>query len=88
MYYVVKTKALISLTVTAKLICFVFAYAKSPFSHDKAQMEGKDYKIKAIKLLQTSRPKEKIAHLRASNSCYKNMSLVMRKPVLIVSEQV
>ena len=34
---VVKTKALISLAVTAKLICvFVFAYAKSRFSHDKA----------------------------------------------------
>ena len=34
-----KTKALISFTVTAKLICvFVFAYAKSRFSHDEAQM--------------------------------------------------
>ena len=31
-------KALISLAVTAKLICvFVFAYAKSHFSHDAAQ---------------------------------------------------
>ena len=37
--YVVKTKALISFAVTAKLICvFVFAYAKSRFSHDGAQM--------------------------------------------------
>ena len=36
---VVKTKALISFAVTAKLICvFVFAYAKSRFSHDSAQM--------------------------------------------------
>ena len=36
---VAKTKALISFTVTAKLICvFVFAYAKSPFSHDEAHM--------------------------------------------------
>ena len=34
---VVKTKALISFAVTAKLICvFVFAYAKSQFSHDAA----------------------------------------------------
>ena len=32
-----KTKALISFAVTAKLICvFVFAYAKSLFSHDEA----------------------------------------------------
>ena len=34
-----KTKALISFAVTAKLICvFVFAYAKSRFSHDGAQL--------------------------------------------------
>ena len=34
-----KTKALISFAVTAKLICvFVFAYAKSRFSHDAAQL--------------------------------------------------
>ena len=34
-----KTKALISFAVTAKLICvFVFAYAKSRFSHDEAQL--------------------------------------------------
>ena len=37
--YVAKTKALISFAVTAKLICFfVFAYAKSRFSHNEAQM--------------------------------------------------
>ena len=36
---VAKTKALISFAVTAKLICvFVFAYAKSQFSHDEAHM--------------------------------------------------
>ena len=36
---VAKTKALISLAVTAKLICaFVFAYAKVRFSHDAAQV--------------------------------------------------
>ena len=37
--YVAKTKALITFTVTAKLICvLVFAYAKSRFSHDAAHM--------------------------------------------------
>ena len=36
---VAKTKALISFAVTAKLICvFVFAYAKSRFSHDEAHI--------------------------------------------------
>ena len=36
---VAKTKALISFAVNAKLICvFVFAYAKSRFSHKEAQM--------------------------------------------------
>ena len=36
-----KTKALISFAVTAKLICvFVFAYAKSRFSHDEAHISG------------------------------------------------
>ena len=36
-----KTKALISLAVTAKLICvFVFAYAKSRFSLDAAHKIG------------------------------------------------
>ena len=36
--YVAKTKALISIAVTAKQICvFVFAYAKSRFSYDAAQ---------------------------------------------------
>ena len=37
--HVAKTKALISFAVTAPLICvFVFAYAKSRFSHDPAHM--------------------------------------------------
>ena len=37
--YVAKTKALISFVVTAKLICvFVFAYAKSWFSHNEAHL--------------------------------------------------
>ena len=35
--YIVKTKALISFSVTAKLICtFVFAHAKCLFSHEPA----------------------------------------------------
>ena len=38
-----KTQALISFTVTAQLICvFVFAYAKSRFSHDRAHMMGSE----------------------------------------------
>ena len=38
---IAKTKALISFAVTAKLICvFVFAYAKSRFSHDEAHMNS------------------------------------------------
>ena len=37
--HVAKTKALISCTVTAQLICvFVYAYAKSQFSHDAAYL--------------------------------------------------
>ena len=37
--YLAKTKALISWAVTAQLICvFVFAYAKSRFSHDAAHL--------------------------------------------------
>ena len=37
LYFVAKTKALISYIVTEQLICtFVFAYAKSRFSHDAA----------------------------------------------------
>ena len=36
---IVKTKALISCAVTAQLICiFVFAYAKSRFSHNEAHI--------------------------------------------------
>ena len=36
---VAKTKALIWFAITAKLICvFVFAYAKSRFSHNEAQL--------------------------------------------------
>ena len=54
--YVAKTKALISFAVTAKLICvFVFAYAKSRFSHDAAHFESlTDNGIQFVKLLQMS----------------------------------
>ena len=39
-YHVVKRKALISCAITTQVICaFDFAYAKSRFSHDVAQME-------------------------------------------------
>ena len=42
-----KTKALISFAVTAKLICvFVFAHAKSRFSHDEAQIISNVPKMK------------------------------------------
>ena len=38
---VAKTEALISCAVTAQLICvFVFAYAKSRFSYNEAQING------------------------------------------------
>ena len=37
--HVAETRALISFAVTAKLICaFVFAYAKSRFSHNEAHI--------------------------------------------------
>ena len=39
-----KTKTLMSFAVTTKLICvFVFAYAKSRFSHDKAHIKRNKY---------------------------------------------
>ena len=41
-----KTKALISFAVTAKLICvFVFAYAKIRFSHDAAHIRTPYFRI-------------------------------------------
>ena len=47
---VAKTKALISFTVTAKLICvFVFAYSKSRFSHDTAQLKAVLLESKEVK---------------------------------------
>ena len=50
--HVAKTKALISFVVTAKLICaFVFAYAKSRFSHKEAHIESIQTAIRNIFLL-------------------------------------
>ena len=37
---IMKTKALISFTVTAQLICVFFAYVESRFSHDAAHNES------------------------------------------------
>ena len=51
-----ETKALISLAVTAKLICvFVFAYAKSLFSHDAAHI-SMGYNIDVLEFLKISIP--------------------------------
>ena len=49
--YVAKTKALISCTDTAHLICvFVFAYANCWFSHDAAQMVDGYLQAQAMRL--------------------------------------
>ena len=49
-----KTKALISFTVTAKLICvFVFAYAKSRFSHDEAHIAKTDQTGWMLRLIES-----------------------------------
>ena len=48
-----KTKALISSAVTAQLICvFVFAYAKSRFSHNEALITDKTKGIRTYALKQ------------------------------------
>ena len=45
---VAKTKALISFAVTANLICvLVFAYAKSRFPHDAAQIVKYKYNLQS-----------------------------------------
>ena len=56
---VAKTKALISFAVTAKLICvIVFAYAKSRFSHNEAQI----FMIKMV-FLNTERRTMGVTHV-------------------------
>ena len=53
--YVVKTKALISCPLTMQLICaFVFAYAKSRFSHDPTHYNCVSFSIIATALMGTS----------------------------------
>ena len=48
---VAKTKALISITVTMKLICaFVFAYAKIWFSHNVAHIYVYNYSTYSTKI--------------------------------------
>ena len=60
----VKTKALISCAVTAQLICaFVFAYAKSRFSHDAALMMM-TYLMSAYEIAY---------HIRSFKICSKNV---------------
>ena len=50
--YVVKTKALISCEFTIQLICaFVFAYAKSRFSQEKAHIISKTYSVIILKMI-------------------------------------
>ena len=47
---VAKAKALISFAVTAKLICvFVFAYAKSLFSHNEAHLIVADFQFRSLR---------------------------------------
>ena len=60
-----KTKALISFAVTAKLICvFVFAYAKSRFSHDAAQI-GMCYVLMTHSIMALYFPQTQHHHLAA-----------------------
>ena len=66
-----KTKALISLAVTAKLICvFVFAYAKSEFSHDEARIFSLVSIFQVIRLWQVSEAgQEVIKKIHAQGNC-------------------
>ena len=64
---VAKTKALISFAVTAKLICvFVFAYAKSRFSHDAAQIKHHPEKTQC--LWDSNQPPLTAADLQAADT--------------------
>ena len=50
LYYVAKTNVLISLAITAQLICvFVFEYGKSRFLHDTVHMEPGVVDLSAMK---------------------------------------
>ena len=64
MLCVAKTKALISLAVTAKLICtFVFAYAKSWFSHDAAHKAVGRKHLSVWEQMATDQHEPLLAHL-------------------------
>ena len=53
-YYEAKKRALISSAVTAQLVCsFIFAYAKSMFSFDKAHIKLLVYQVKVEKAKKT-----------------------------------
>ena len=59
---VAKTKALISFAVTAKLVCvFVFAYAKSRFSHNEAHIIVLGHKQQHVRI--TIQPNTICTHL-------------------------
>ena len=65
--YVAKTKALISFAVTAKLICvFVFAYAKSRFSHDAAHLLAVVKKKIALMLLLMECTRKRVTVVKAT----------------------
>ena len=71
--YVAKTKVLISFAVTAKLICvFVFAYAKSRFSHDAAHIFLCKYLC--IQLLEAI-IKQTGSHLQTRKSMFYSLNL-------------
>ena len=60
-----KTKALISFAVTAKLICvFVFAYAKSRFSHNEAQIIDGDHSIETETSYKLQREQQQNARIQ------------------------
>ena len=76
---VAKTKTLISCAVTAKLICtFVWAYAKSRFSHDAAQLPLKIIRLmkKTKKIAAIIKMKE---HYYASKNSFFNQHLLNLK---------
>ena len=60
---IAKTKTLISCAVTAQLICvFVFAYAKSRFSHNEAHIVGNHLKVNDLDVMAHSCSSSKISH--------------------------
>ena len=75
--YVAKTKTLISCAVTVQLICaFVFAYAKSRFSHEAAQMSSSFLTDRPVQIVQNQ---TRLLH-------YLHLSRVVRKPAFCICE--